>query len=264
MGTHRAGLVLCLTAMVLIPTAVGAATLTIAWDPSSDPAVVGYKVSAGTQSGVYTVTVDAGAQTIEQFSNLTPGATYYFVVQAYDSVGDLSAPSAEVAGLAPTSSPLAITCPVPTATSTNGSPVAVTFAVTVSGGVAPVSASCSPTSGSLFPVGSTPVSCSARDSIGATATCSTTVLVSSSATSSPPPPAPAPSTAVDTTGAISTLVGRCPYLSFTVNGKTIMTTSATTYARGSCNSLSNGKQVEVVGTTQSNGTVLARSVSPAR
>jgi hypothetical protein len=179
MATHRAArLAACVFAVVMgTSTLSNAATLTVAWDPSPDAAVVGYVVSMGTRSGVYTSAIDAGTQTVEQFSNLTGGTTYYFVVQAYDRSGNKSAPSSEVAGVAPLSSRLAILCPVPTATSSNGSPVIVAFSPTVSGGVAPVSGSCSPASGSLFPVGATHAVCTARDAAGAVATCDTTVAV---------------------------------------------------------------------------------------
>src|SRR4029079_4677606 len=106
---------------------VDAATLRIGWDPSSDPAVVGYMVSMGTRSGVYAQRIDAGLQTLEEFADLTVGATYYFVVQSYDRLGNPSAPSAEVAGIAPSSGALSIVCPAPLTTSSNGGPVPVTF-----------------------------------------------------------------------------------------------------------------------------------------
>lgn len=157
--------------------AAQAATLRVAWDPSPDPAVVGYIVSMGTESGVYTTQVDAGTQTIEQFSNLVAGTTYYFVVQAYDRAGNRSARSNEAVGVAPFNSPLSIACPVPVVTSPNGAAVAVAFSATASGGTAPVAASCSPASGSLFPVGSTAVQCTARDAVGAIVTCATNVVV---------------------------------------------------------------------------------------
>jgi hypothetical protein len=44
--------------------------------------------------------MDAGSQTTQQFSNLTEGAAYYFIVQAYDWSGNISAPSPEVTGVA--------------------------------------------------------------------------------------------------------------------------------------------------------------------
>src|SRR5205085_509769 len=87
----------------------------------------------------------------------------------------------------PTSTPPTIMCPAPSATSLNGQAVAVTFSPTVSGGTAPVSTICVPASGSLFPVGSTALNCSAVDAKSLTASCSSSVSVTSSV--APPPPA---------------------------------------------------------------------------
>ena len=53
----------------------------------------------------------------------------------------------------------------------------VTFTPTVTGGSPPVNVICTPASGSAFPIGSTPVTCSASDAIGRTATCSSSVTV---------------------------------------------------------------------------------------
>jgi lysophospholipase L1-like esterase len=50
-------------------------------------------------------------------------------------------------------------------------------APTVTGGTPPVNVTCAPVSGSTFGIGSTPVNCSAADSIGRTAVCSATVTV---------------------------------------------------------------------------------------
>src|SRR5262249_42192917 len=127
----------CVLAILGGLSTLHAATLRVAWDASEDARVVGYTVSMGTQSGVHCVVVDAGRQTIQQFDNLTPGTRYYFVVQAYDGSGNLSVPSNEVSGVAPLSSPLAIMCPVPTATTLRDAPVLVTFQPIVTGGVPP-------------------------------------------------------------------------------------------------------------------------------
>lgn len=252
---------------VVFSRTADAATLRIAWDPSPDPEVVGYKVSIGTQSGVYTNQVDAGTQTAEQFSNLTGGATYYFVVQAYDRAGSLSLPSVEVAGAAPLNSPLAITCPAPSATSPNGAAVAVTFSTVISGGTAPTTGGCSPGSGSLFPVGVTPVQCTANDAANNTAMCTTTVLVTAPPPA-PPPPAtstsPAAPAPVDLVGSLSGLAGKCPAVTFRLNGKTIAASQSTAYDRKSCSSLGKAKQVEVKGTTQSNGSIAAQTISILR
>ena len=70
--------------------------LTLAWDPSSDPNVAGYRLYFGNQPGVYTQSVDVGKVGAYQINGLTNGAPYYFVVKAYNSAGILSAPSIEV------------------------------------------------------------------------------------------------------------------------------------------------------------------------
>ncbi|MBA2302045.1 MAG: hypothetical protein H0W08_05375 [Acidobacteria bacterium] len=74
---------------------------------------------------------------------------------------------------------LTVTCTAPIeAQSSLGSPVPVTFgSPTTAGGQAPVTLSCTPPSGSVFNPGTTTISCSATDSRGVTATCSTSVFV---------------------------------------------------------------------------------------
>jgi hypothetical protein len=57
-------------------------TVTLAWDLESDPTVTGYRLYSGTQSRVYTNSVDAGfASTIS--ISVVPGVTNYFAVTAY-------------------------------------------------------------------------------------------------------------------------------------------------------------------------------------
>ena len=86
-----------------------------------------------------------------------------------------------MAPAAPAGGILAITCPSPAeAMSVDGSDVPVSFGVpTTANGLAPVTSSCSLTSGDRFAVGSTTVSCQARDSGGQSAACSFTVMVKS-------------------------------------------------------------------------------------
>src|SRR5262245_12988577 len=52
-------------AIVLLATATSAfaANVTAVWDPNPEPNVSGYKLSYGTQSGVYTTTIDVGPVT---------------------------------------------------------------------------------------------------------------------------------------------------------------------------------------------------------
>ena len=74
---------------------------------------------------------------------------------------------------------LTITCPAAVeAQSTTGAAVSVAFtSPTSSGGQAPVNLSCTPPSGSLFPGGTTNVTCTATDSRGLSAACTLPVFV---------------------------------------------------------------------------------------
>jgi fibronectin type III domain protein len=172
--------------LVLVWTRVTeSATLTLAWDSSTDPNVAGYVLYWGTHSGVYSSQSNVGNQSLVQVGGLADGTYYYFVVYAYNTAGQLSPPSGEVSGrtLATATNPPSLACTAPTASSADGNPVVVKFAPVVAGGLAPVTTTCSPASGSLFPVGSTSLTCSAVDALQRTASCSAVVTVSG-----PPPP----------------------------------------------------------------------------
>jgi hypothetical protein len=128
-----------------------------------------------------------GNQLTTQVTGLADSTDYYFVVRAYDTTGMMSDPSTEAAGhtasAGPPSAP-SISCPLPTNTSSDGGPVAVTFQPSLSGGASPVTTSCSPSSGSLFAVGTTSLTCGAVDALNRTVSCTSAVVVSG-----PPPPA---------------------------------------------------------------------------
>jgi len=65
-------------------------------------------------------------------------------------------------------------------TSTDGKPMTVTYDMpTAIGGAPPVTVSCSPASGTIFPVGLTSVGCTAADALARQATCGFTVTVTS-------------------------------------------------------------------------------------
>ncbi len=61
-------------------------------------------------------------------------------------------------------------------------------------------------------------------------------------------------------GTVSSLGGTCPSLTFTVGATQIVTSSKTEFDHTTCATLANGQAVEVLGTKQSNGTLLASSV----
>lgn len=68
---------------------------TLAWDASTDPSVIGYKLSRGTSSGSYDTVIDVGLTLERQVTGLT-GRTYYFAVSAYTASGAESAYSNEL------------------------------------------------------------------------------------------------------------------------------------------------------------------------
>jgi lysophospholipase L1-like esterase len=86
--------------------------------------------------------------------------------------------------MTPTPAAPTISCPAPvTAASVSGAPVAVNFTVpAAAGGVAPLTTTCTPPSGTLFAIGSTPVTCTVRDAQQRAASCTFAVTVT------PPPP----------------------------------------------------------------------------
>ncbi len=98
-----------------VPAFAAPITVTASWDANSEPNIAGYKLSYGTQTGVYTTTLDVGNVTSWPLS-LNPGQ-YYFAVQAYDTNAQTSSYSVEVpflltsgsapviANLTPTSGP---------------------------------------------------------------------------------------------------------------------------------------------------------------
>jgi len=73
-----------------------------------------------------------------------------------------------------------------------------------------------------------------------------------------------PSNEVRLTGTVSNLAGSCPAFSLTVEGTSVKTNSATTFdGTKGCSVIANGDSVTVVGTKQSDGSVLASKVTNA-
>jgi Fibronectin type III domain len=81
-----------------------AATVMLDWESNRESDLAGYVVLYGPESGRLSNSVDIGNHTSYQVTNLEVGRTYYFAVQAYNTAGAVSAPSAEVSatiGIAP-------------------------------------------------------------------------------------------------------------------------------------------------------------------
>ena len=80
-----------------------AASVTLAWNPSTDPTVAGYNVYYGGASATYTNEISAGNVTNITVSGLVPGATYYFAATTYNTAGMESALSSEASYQVPLS-----------------------------------------------------------------------------------------------------------------------------------------------------------------
>lgn len=87
---------------------VRAGSITIAWDPSPDPTVVGYRVFVGTAAGWYWESFDVGNVTSFSYQAAIDGQRYYFAVASYaqgPGVGPLSNEVAATTGVAFDGSP---------------------------------------------------------------------------------------------------------------------------------------------------------------
>lgn len=89
--------------LLLLPSPIAAQTASVqlAWDPSPSGNIAGYIVDFGTTPGAYAQSVNVGLATEHAISGLIPGAQYYFAVRAYDSTGQMSSHSNEIAYTVP-------------------------------------------------------------------------------------------------------------------------------------------------------------------
>ena len=77
----------------------------------------------------------------------------------------------------------------------------------------------------------------------------------------PTPPTPAPPTTVVLEGKVSKVEGPCPDRSFTLEGRTVQMTAATSVSGGDCRDIKNNIKVQVRGVAASNDVVTASSVN---
>ena len=75
--------------------------MTLVWDPSEEPGVVGYVVHWGRDPGAYPWQMDVMQATETAITDLESGVPYFFAITAYDSDGAESEPSAVVAYIPP-------------------------------------------------------------------------------------------------------------------------------------------------------------------
>ena len=80
--------------------------VTLSWNASSDPQVVGYRLYWGAASHNYNNMIDGGNIATASVINLVAGTTYYFAVTDYDASGIESAFSDEVVYTPPINVPM--------------------------------------------------------------------------------------------------------------------------------------------------------------
>ena len=81
---------------VLIGPAFPNADVQVNWEPSPDEDLAGYKVLLGTTPTSNQTIQNVGLTESHVFQDLDEGKTYYFMVTAYDQMGNESAPSEQV------------------------------------------------------------------------------------------------------------------------------------------------------------------------
>jgi hypothetical protein len=92
--------------LAFAPAAWASANLTLAWDPNPEPDLAGYRLLYGTAPHAYTGVVDVGLRTRYTLEGLVAGQEYFLSVQAYNTLGQSSAPAVEVSGVARSASSL--------------------------------------------------------------------------------------------------------------------------------------------------------------
>jgi len=109
---------ICTVTLIALP-ALQAESISLAWNPSADPYVAGYKIYYGVASHVYTSLVDVGNVTNAIVNGLSQNMTYYFAATSYDVNGVESSFSNET-NLVPYAPAILIPLPPPPNLSLNG------------------------------------------------------------------------------------------------------------------------------------------------
>jgi hypothetical protein len=85
--------------LALFPARLSAASLTLAWDPNTEPDLAGYKVYYGTRSDDYDVAIAVGDVIQYTVWGLEPETRYYLALTAYDTSWNESDFSWEVSAI---------------------------------------------------------------------------------------------------------------------------------------------------------------------
>ena len=91
---------------MLLGGAAAASAQSLAWNANAESNLAGYRIQYGTSSSALNTTVSLGKVTSWALpSSLQAGVTYYFRVVAYNTAGQVSAPSAQVSYTKPSTPP---------------------------------------------------------------------------------------------------------------------------------------------------------------
>ena len=84
------------------PAPQSSASVTLGWNPNTEPDLAGYKVYEATSPGSYGAAIATLPANATSFvaTGLQPGVTYFFVITAYDTSGNESARSPELSATA--------------------------------------------------------------------------------------------------------------------------------------------------------------------
>ncbi len=123
--------VLAFVGLAVLASSMPVFAQTLAWNANTESNVAGYRIQYGTVSNNPTATLDVGRVTSRQMTGLQAGATYYFRVVAYNTAGQTSAPSAQVAYTVPGTPPT--TAPTLTAVSPTSGPTSGGTTITLTG-----------------------------------------------------------------------------------------------------------------------------------
>lgn len=120
---------LILLGMIPVDVIYGA-SIRITWNANQESDLSGYKVYYGTSSGNYDAPIAVGNRTAYEITGLNEGVRYYVSLTAYDTSANESAKSAEISGIAQSStSSTIITTTLPSSTSTSASSASSTSSV---------------------------------------------------------------------------------------------------------------------------------------
>jgi hypothetical protein len=100
-GRRVSGFVLLALVFMQLRVLAVSTSVTLSWNPSTDPTIAGYNIYYGGASYTYTNEISIGNSTSVTISGLIPGTTYYFAATTYSALGFESAFSSELAYLVP-------------------------------------------------------------------------------------------------------------------------------------------------------------------